>query len=243
MLEEWIRMRVFLESDPKVIGMANFLAADRGFMDWLTIPFGVTCVSSAHEYASSNVTVSLVLRGLLKVWGMANERGKRDGDDFVLEHANFDVVDEIAKTPGFGRAMKLVEWAKEELDGDVSCVRFPNFADFNTSKEDRVKEQNRERQRRFRQRKKGPQGDNDDVTLDRNDRVEERRGEERRILLLLLLYVWIGGCKGERIRPKNLPPGKPALEIQRRGVPRNFGTYRSRPSFKPCWMASSGFWT
>lgn len=175
-------MRVMLPDDAKVLGMAEYLTGRPEFLGRLTA-WGVQLDPDNHD--SGNVTVALVLKGLLKVWGMANERGRLDGDDFILEHASLRTMDSIAKLPGFGLAMHKVEWAREEKEGDVSCVRFPNFVDFNTDKESRLKEQNRERQRRHREKKRAHRAGGNGhggVTLQSNDRIEEKqsRAEETR---------------------------------------------------------------
>lgn len=175
---DWIKMRVLLPDDPKVLGMADYLSQLEEFR------VAVVSTRDAYDSVRRNVIVSLVVTGLLRVWGMANDRGIADEADFVLDHCDFSRIDEMAKLPHFAQAMARVEWAREERSGDVSYVRFPNFVEFNTPAESRVREQNRVRQQRFREKRRsnGSGGrSNGDVTLHRNARVEQSRAEQKRV--------------------------------------------------------------
>jgi len=176
MAGDWIKMRVWLARDPQVISMADFLAGERSFMNWLTDPVRRVCDSNAYEHVTRNVTVSVTVVGLLQVWGVANDRGGVDGDDLILSHASLTTLDEVAGVPCFGAAMEHVGWATE----DGGSVRFPRFLRNNIPAEDRSRKTAAERQRRYRERNvtvtpRVTLRDNVTVT----DRVEESREEKK----------------------------------------------------------------
>lgn len=149
MAGDWIKMRVWLSRDPKVIRMADVLASDRVFMEWLTNPVRQRCVNSAYEHVTRNVTVALCVTALLVTWGSAREQGDRVGDDLVLAHCDFETLDAMTDLPGFGAALGSVGWASEQQDGSIL---FPKFFKDNESPDDRHKRQNAERQARHRQK-------------------------------------------------------------------------------------------
>lgn len=157
MAGEWIKMRVSIIKDSKVIMMTDFLSEQRAFMDWLTDPVHRTCKESCYEHVTPSVTRAVTVSGLLQVWGLANERGKPDGADIILEYTRLITLDEIAGIPMFGAAMSLVGWAVEEsgeYEEWVSSVRFPGFMTMNTPVDERKKASNAERQKNYRERKK-----------------------------------------------------------------------------------------
>lgn len=174
MAGEWIRMRVTLLRDPRVIRMADYLATEREFLNWLTDPVRRHCKETAYEHVTVPVMTSIVLGGLLQVWGIANDRGKViDGTngDLLLEHASLGTLDEMAGIPCFGQAMASVDWAREDCEGDA--VIFPEFLQHNTPERSRAAS-NAERQRRHRQKKLSSQR-NEDRNAERNARVTEAR--------------------------------------------------------------------
>lgn len=179
MAQDWIKMRVGLAKDPRVIAMADFLAEHRPFMCWLTDATRHTCKETAYEYVTRNVTVSVTVAALLQIWGVANEAGKADGDDLVLRHTRLDALDEVSGVPGFGDAMAYVEWAAEEECKGKPCVRLPKFLINNVPAEDRAKKSAAERQRRYRERHNGESDANRNVTRDVTvtDREDKRREE------------------------------------------------------------------
>ena len=77
MAGDWIKMRVWIARDPKVIQMADWIAEQREFMDWLTDPVRHSCNVTAYEHVTRNVTTALCVTGLLVTWGTARERGDR----------------------------------------------------------------------------------------------------------------------------------------------------------------------
>ena len=155
MAGDWIQMRVSIARDPKVTAMADFLAGERDFMNWLSDPVRRRCDSSAYEHVTRDVTVRVTVSGLLLVWGAANECGKVDGEDLVLHFATLSSLDEIAGIPCFGEAMEFVEWVTEETTGGGKpSIRFPKFMDRNVPSESRKRSSNAERQRRYRDRQR-----------------------------------------------------------------------------------------
>lgn len=181
MAGDWIKMRVSLAKDPAVIAMADYLAEQRVFMDWLTDPVRRHCDKSAYEHVTRNVTVAVTVSALLVFWGVANEVGKPDGDDIVLRHATLESVDGASGVPCFGDAMAHVEWAVEEENNGKSRVRLPKFLINNIPAEDRGKKGNADRQRRFREKKAllGNADSNvtDNVTV--THREDKRRKEKK----------------------------------------------------------------
>jgi len=167
-------MRVGLDRDPRVIRMADYLAADRAFMDWLTDPVRRTCSASAYEHVTRNVTVALCVTGLLVTWGAAREQGDRVGDDLVIEHCDLDTLSAIANVPSFGDALASVGWAAEGGDS----VMLPKFFKDNESPDDRHKRQAAERQARFRAKQAEESNVTDNVTV--TPREEKRREEEKK---------------------------------------------------------------
>jgi hypothetical protein len=154
MAGDWIKMRVLLIRDPKVVSMADFLASERDFMNWLTNPVQQSCRESAFEHVTRNVICHVTVSALVTVWGVARERGDREGDDLVVKHCDLGNLDHIADVPCFGEAMQYVGWAAEEVLRDkVSSVRFPKFFRQEEPPAERHRDLNAERQRRYRQKK------------------------------------------------------------------------------------------
>lgn len=180
MASDWIKMRVHLKSDPKVILMAKFLAHEKAFMGWLTGQ--APCDESDYEHVTSNVTRNvtraLCVTGLLQVWGAAREQGRRENDDLVISPCDLLVLDEISDVPCFGAAMCEVGWAVIS-DKCRNSIVLPNFFADKESPEERHKTANAERQARFRNRKKTGVTSNVTVT----QKVTESRAAEEQSLL------------------------------------------------------------
>jgi hypothetical protein len=147
MAGDWIKMRVSLTRDPRVIRMADWLAGQADFISWLTVPAKVSCVTSAYSHVTRHVTVALCVTALLVTWGTAREQGDRDGDDLILSQCDLDTISAMSDMPCFGPAMSLVGWAKQTEDGSVM---FPKFFRENESPEEKHKRQAAERQARKR---------------------------------------------------------------------------------------------
>lgn len=147
MAGDWIKMRVLLTRDPKVIAIADALAVDRAFMDWLTNPVRRTCDESAYEHVTRSVTVSVTVTGLLQVWGVAREQGRAEGDDLIVDCIGLDALDEIAAVPGLGDALASVGWAIGLPEGGVI---FPKFFAHNAPTDEIKRRQATERKRKER---------------------------------------------------------------------------------------------
>lgn len=171
-------MRVWLAKDPKVVAIADYLACQRPFMDWLTHPTRQSCSETAYEHVTRNVTVSVTVTALLQIWGVANESGKPDGDDLVLLHATLESLDEVCGVPCIGTALLHVEWASEEepIRGKT-LVRFPKFLTHNVPAEDRHRKANAERQRKLRDKRRNAESN---VTGNATDNVTVTHREEKR---------------------------------------------------------------
>ena len=161
MARDWIQMRVWLKKDPKVIQMADYLAGQRAFMDWLTEPVHQTCRESAYEHVTRNVTVALCVTGLCVTWGAAREQGDRDGDDLIVKNCNLETIAAISDTPCFGDAMAFVGWAR---CGKNNSTTFPNFFREAELPHERHRRANAERQARYRDRQKGKGTRDNNVT-------------------------------------------------------------------------------
>lgn len=146
MSADWIKMRTDLYRDPKVCIMADELMDPKGELARY-VDQNTQRAMSVTRNVMRNVTVG----ALVSVWGVIRHRGKRDGDDLVLRGCNVTVLDDIAELPGFGAAMRAVDWVVE-IDG---AIVFPGFfGEHNSDPAEKKKAQNAERQARFRDRQK-----------------------------------------------------------------------------------------
>lgn len=188
MAGDWIKMRVWLRRDPRIASMADFLAGYRPFINWLTDPVRRD-VDNAHHHITSDVTRAITVCALLEIWGVARDRGDRDGDDLVLKHCTLNSLDDICGVPGIGEALDYVNWATEQTfqdkkDRPVPSVRLPNFFRENESPEDRYRKQHAEAQARYRAKKEGKSDIASDAASDITrditvtPREEKRREEE-----------------------------------------------------------------
>lgn len=170
MAGDWIKVRVLLSRDPKVIRMAEWLLNEPRFRNLMHI-------SSAPgtEPAARNVTVALCVTGLVVTWGVARERGDRNGFDLVLDCCRLSDLSTISDVPFFGEAMAHVGWVKTR---GKETVIFPKFFKDNESPDDKHRRQNAERQARHRA--KGSEKDSSvTVTPPRNVTVTmEKRRED-----------------------------------------------------------------
>lgn len=195
MAGDWIKMRVWISRDPKVIAIADFLAADADFLLWLSRQVG-TCADDVTKSSvtfrvtchTRRVTASVTVTALLQIWGVAREQGDRVGDDLVLRHASFSTLDEIGDVPGIGAAMASVGWADGWKDGGVV---FPKFFVQNHDTTELKRADAAERKRKSREKardktcgghSKMSQGGCDMSHVrsrEMSHREEERRGENR----------------------------------------------------------------
>jgi len=177
MAGDWVKMRVWLSKDPKVIRMADYLAEQRRFIDWLTDPVRQSCKVTAYEHVTRNVTVALCVTALGVTWGTAREQGRRENDDLIIDHCNFETLSAMSDLPCFGNAMGAIGWAVELQSGSI-C--FPKFFRDNSSPEDRLRTNNAERQARLRAKRNGKSNVTDNVTSNVTvTHREEKRREEK----------------------------------------------------------------
>lgn len=181
---DWIQMRVWLARDPKVLWMADTLASQRCFMNWLTNPVHRHCDESAYEHVTRDVLVTVCVTGLLQVWGVAREQGYREEDDLLVTRCDIEAVSAIAGVPGFGQSMADVGWLIEERKG---IARFPKFFEQKRSPSDRFAISGAERQRAYRERLRNKGRDtvtetlhSGDVTRDEKVTKSDARVEKRR---------------------------------------------------------------
>lgn len=211
MAGDWITMRVWISRDPQTISMANYLSKQPAFSSRYV-------GTHMDRYVTRNVTVSVTVVGLLQVWGVANDRGKPDGDDLVMSCTNIDTIDDIAGIPHFGDAMVYVGWLIHEENGsEEGQVRFPKFLRHNVPACERKREQNAERQRRYRERQR--ESDENLRNVTRNVTRNAKRNATEQNNNSCCCIEGIEGLKVEDIRAKanellpklyQKPPTRPA---------------------------------
>ena len=141
---EWIKMRVDLYRNPKVIAMADLLTNPGG-----DLVRSVEHMMQCDMCVTRNVMRNAVVGALVTVWGVVRRHGHRDGDDARLESSALGVIDDVADMPGFGAAMAQVGWVVDSAQGLV----FAGFyAQHNVDPKEKSDQKNRERQRRYRER-------------------------------------------------------------------------------------------
>jgi hypothetical protein len=184
MAGDWIKMRVNLVTNPKVMAIAEYLAEQSEFQDWSTLSgfipgFGDDEKALRNErYAALRVTRYVTVCALLRFWGYANEHCR---DEFI-EFMSIEDIDEIVQIPCFGSALATVGWVIPSEGG--AGINLPNFNEFNAAAIDRTS--SAERQKRYRERKKEAScdasvTDDSDVTRDvTNNAREEKRREEKK---------------------------------------------------------------
>lgn len=188
MAGDWIKMRGSLFRNPKVMAIANSLAESDSFRRWSTDPGCLKC-GEQNRNVTRNVTVCVTVCALMQIWCVANECGRADGDDVLLDHTSLETLSGICGVDGFASQVARVGWLVEESSvTGVRSVRFPKFLLYNVPEDERYKKSNAERQRKFREKQAGKpsrQGNkrgNVTRNVTRNvtvtDREEKRREEE-----------------------------------------------------------------
>jgi len=167
---DWIKMRTDLYRDPKVILMADSL------MDLENdLARYVNQNMQCNMSVTRNVTRNAVVGALVSVWGVARHDGHRENDDLRLDGVTVHVLDDIADMPGFGEAMSDAGWVRQD---DLGLV-FPRFFEkHNVEPGGDAKAQNRERQRRYRERKRNALRN---VTVASQNNAREREEKEKSI--------------------------------------------------------------
>jgi hypothetical protein len=224
MAGDWIKMRVLLWRDPKVIAIAAALMRTPAFCLWAS--------GGRHDTLDGLVVATVAeyvtLAALLHVWGVTRRDGVRDGEDVVLACAGLETLDRVAGVPGFGQAMADVGWAVAKPD---RRIRFPKLVPHILSTEEREREQARDRKRRQRERaaENGPVTSRDlsrPCPIDVTPRVEEIRDKKKKappspkgeVLIPEqlntpeFLAAWLGWLEYRRAIKKPLPNAShPAL--------------------------------
>ena len=173
---DWIKMRVSLQTHPKVMRIAAMLEEDRKVSQKLSTGYN----GGLLQIVTRDVTRDVTLASLLRVWGAANEHT----EDGVWHGIALSDLDQIAGVPGFGSMMEDVGWAI--YDEEEQTVTLPNFLEYNApAKSGRGSAA--DRQRRYRERKAGKSDVTRDVTRDVTDAVTrdvtrdvEKRREEKK---------------------------------------------------------------
>jgi hypothetical protein len=189
LMADWIKMRTGLLTNPRVIRMARLLLQNPEFMDWMCP--GRACARSDDAVTKRDIPVvtRVVVGTLLGTWGAVNGAAGSDG---VLRHSTLLDVDEMACVPGFGAALKAVDWLRELPDG--AGVQFINFEEHNSPQKERslTSKSSAERMKALRERQRqavadGTLGDcfsdgssDGEVTSQSDDRVEKKREEKKK---------------------------------------------------------------
>jgi len=196
MAGDWVKIRVALPKDPKVVAIADRLARDQGFLDWA----GCGCVSR-------RIAVAATVAALVAIWGAAREHGRQEGDDLALDLADLSVLDYLADVPGIGAAMAAVGWADAREGGVVLPRFFAQNPAPGRPEAKRAADRERMRAKRAAARGEAPAPCRQEVAGDvadcRSPREEERREEKKKEALLS------EGC-GEAPPGPPPPPAAPA---------------------------------
>ncbi len=146
-MADWIKLRTDLYRHPKVLVIADHLYDPKS-----DLAAYVNQNMQRDMTVTRNVTRSVTVGALVSVWGVMRHRGKRDGDDLVIENLISEAIDDIADIPGFGDAMIAAGW----LVDDGQRLVFPRFfCDHNVDPSDTKKEKAKQRQQRRRAKLKG----------------------------------------------------------------------------------------
>lgn len=168
MAGDWIKMRTDLYRDPKVCMIADTLMRPEG-----ELASYVSQNAQRDMTVTRNVMRNVTVGALVTVWGVLRQRGKRVNDDLVVNGCSVHVIDDISDLPGFGFAMESVGWISE-IDDNLVLYNF--FEDYNVDPAEKLKKQNAERQRRYREKQKEKDNVTSDVTV--THRVEKSREEK-----------------------------------------------------------------
>jgi hypothetical protein len=182
MAGDWIKMRVGLTTNPKVMRLAECLLDDEKYLDWAGLAYGVQGYPPSSEDESRNerhaalrVTRYVTVTALLRFWGYANEHEKNENIVGIFP----EDVDEIVGVPGFAHAIEVAGWAVFSPNGGLSL---PGFAEHNTSAG--ARSSGADRQKRYRENRRSAAhfvtGKSDvtrDVTV--TPREEKRREEKK----------------------------------------------------------------
>ena len=195
-MADWIKMRVDLYRDPKVIVMADALMAKDG-----QLAMYVNQNKQRDMTVTRNVMRNVTVGALVSIWGVARKQGKRIDDALVLADCCVSVLDDIAELPGIGEAMEAAGWVAQTEDG----LLFPRFFEEHNTDYEEQKAKNRERQARFRAKK---QAGNSNVTVTLRDAPEREKSKSKSNIntpVVPFKLDWSSvtfpdGCDTERVR-------------------------------------------
>lgn len=150
---DWIKVRLDLFANPKVLVMVDALAkhwAAHIFRSPEDLFSGVSPRAAVHvpDVVSVHVLRDVTVAGLVRVWGVANTF-LRDG---VVPSVGLDWVDFQAGIPGFGRAMERAGWLT--VDTERKGLSFPNFEEWNSPKSLKIRSSEAARKERYRLKKR-----------------------------------------------------------------------------------------
>lgn len=178
MAGDWIKMRVGLTTNPKVLRIAECLLEDGAYLEWSGLHYGLASYPApderqqrAERHAALRVTRYVTVTALLRFWGYANEHAKGEFIAGILP----EDVDEIVGLPGFAAAIEAIGWGVFDPNGGLSL---PDFHQHNTSVD--ARSSGAERQKRYREKHKesdAPRDAESDVT--RNVTVTHREDKSR----------------------------------------------------------------
>lgn len=210
MAGDWIKMRVSLATHPKVMRVAEFLIEQPEFLGWSELAYSVGSFPQPSQdderrerHAALRVTRYITVCALLKFWGYANEHVS---DCERIDGLWPDDVDEIAGVPKFFSALESVGWVK--FDAESAVMFLPNFFKYNVSAGSRGAT-NAERQRRYRERKKGAEVTDsvtDESNVTRNvtsNAREEKRREDIKLSSESFESFWSAWPKSTRKQGKS----------------------------------------
>lgn len=164
-MADWIKMRVDLYRDPKVIVMADTLMAKDS-----ELARYVNQNKQRDMAVTRNVMRNVTVGALVSIWGVARKQGTRIGDAVMLTDCCVSVLDDIADLPGVGEAMEMVGWVEQTEDG----LLFPRFFEEHNTDYEEEKAKNRERQARYRAKK---QAENSNVTVTLRNAPEREKSK------------------------------------------------------------------
>lgn len=184
----WIKMRLALPTNPKVIHMARMLIRNPAFRRWFSLDDSsqrdVTCDEASSHAATvcdarvPQSVIHLVVGALVPMWGSAFERVS---EHMVMRFADLATIDTTTGVPGFGQAMASVGWV-EVLPNDQGLL-FPNLDEHNAMGQKRSSsaKSGAERMRNLRDRRSRADKLQRDVICDvtRDRKVEKKREEKK----------------------------------------------------------------
>lgn len=176
---DWLKMRSDIARDPKICRMVEYLT---GSVDGDALRDALRdappSVTEALRVTPCHILRHAIIGSLVTIWGTLRHRGDRRGDDLVVNEAGCRTVDAVGEFDGIGYAMSRVGWLIVE-GTSVVLPRF--FVHFNDDPSQHKRKLANDRQRRYRESKKGGacvtsplrNGLRNEVTENRNENENE----------------------------------------------------------------------